>query len=429
MHSKAEARTRELEPFFLKLKKIHTVPKVTSYSTEQLEHNEKLRQHTQDLEDLQAYATAGMHSDYTRKLAELKDQGLTFRQTKGKIYLTLNEGDKVDVEVALQVKGNSLTWYFWAEGAMDQYPQEFRDRLYNQAAKCHKEVDAGCDLYYRGSNSFHLKNMHHVVTESGHNHNHYRLANDKHYTPHDFNQHLNAFKSSSIHDEFFDAGEIDDICEKFNLFYLNWTKKENNQPSQEEQYFAQESQHYNPADIIELRLFGTMQEPCRLRVDELKVDYEAARIQIEQAIGDQDPSLVAQALEAVKSEYETLLSYRSSGGVRGIGSSKASTRQPAGSGLAVEKEQVMDDSIGIEVPDIPVWATSIKKAVDTGKQAIIDSAKRRTSPSKEIPENDVALEWEYKQLQRNFKAALTEIKVSRGNGATDEDNDQSPRKK
>lgn len=41
--------------------------------------------------------------------------GLSFRQTKGEVYLTRNEGETVDVEVAIQVKGNSLTWYFWAE--------------------------------------------------------------------------------------------------------------------------------------------------------------------------------------------------------------------------------------------------------------------------------------------------------------------------
>lgn len=297
---------------------------------------------------------------------------------------------------------------------MDQYPQEFRDRMYNQAALAHKHVGAGCDLYYRGSNSYHLKNMHHVVSESAHNHNHYRLANDKHYTPHDFEQHLRAFSGSPIYDDFFEEGEIDQLCGKFAEFHADWTDKINGQPSKEELYFQQASQRYNRGDMLELKLFGTMQEPCRLRADELKVDYQAARDKIERAmIENDDPALMEQALQEVERQYNALLEYRNVGGVRGLGSSKASTRQPEGSGFNVVKEQVMDDKIGLEVPDIPSWATSVQRAVDVGKQSILDRARSRSDTSRiPIPESDESLVWERKAEQQNYKLVMKELLIS-----------------
>ena len=432
MQDATEHTPEKLSPFFMKLKKTHNVPKVTSYSSDELEYHPKLRQFAPHLAELQTYATSGNHEDYTKKLDFLKQQGLTCRQTKGKVYLTVNEGQMVDVEIAVQVKGNSLTWYFWAEGAMDQYPQEFRDRLYNQAAQCHKQVDSGCDLYYRGSNSYHLKNMHNAIAESGHNHNHYRLSNDQHYTPKEFNQHLNAFKSAPIHDEFFDANEIDELCQKFETFHADWIKKQGEERSKEERYFAQESQRYNAGDILEFRLFGKMQEPCRLRADELKVDYDAARKVIEDNLADKAPDEIAKAIEKLMSEYEALLSYRDTGGVRGGGSGRASARQPVDSGLAVEKEQVMDDKLALTIDELPLWANSIIKAANQGLEAIINRAKLRSSSSKEISADDPVLNWAIAQQQKNFKKVLVQLTSERGKDPLDtslEDDRSNPLKK
>lgn len=289
---------------------------------------------------------------------------------------------------------------------MDQYPQEFRDRLYLQAARSHQAVDDGCDLYYRGSNSYHIKSMHHIISESGHNHNHYRLANDKHYTPHDFNQHLGAFKGSSIETEFFQPGEIDELTQQFNAFHQDWTAKIGDEPSKEERYFSQLSQRYNRGDMIELRLFGTMQEPCRLRADELKVDYDAARAEIDAAImNGKDPKRMEMALKKVTSQYEALLAFRDDGGTRGIGSSKASTRQPEGSGLKTQKEQVMDDALASGVPIVPLWAKSVRRAVGTARKAMIDNAEKNAIPT--IIEDDVALKWEQQDQEQQEEKAVT----------------------
>lgn len=399
------------EPFFHKLKKIHRVDKVTSYTFEQLQTSTdgKLRGLAGDVHGLQMLALAGNTAAYGKRLLELNSRlakdGIGFRSTRGVVYLTRHEGEKVDVEVALQVKGYSLTWYFWAEGAMDQYPQDFRDKLYNQAAICHKAVKDGCDLYYRGSNSIHVKRMHHREGESGHNHNHYRLQGDRHYMPEDVAQHMEGFRHCDIHDEFFEPGEIDEVCGLFKAYHDDWVAKTAGHPSKEEQYFNHPSQRLNTGDIIELHLFGEMQEPCRLNVDELKVDYEAARKAIEDAIRAKDSSgsevglsdkaqaELTQQLERVQMEYNELLTYRQIGGIRGLHSSIASSRQIEGTQNAVVRaKQYSDDSIGKEVPDVPAWAHKLREAVDSARASMLQSASAKYVPG-QISDSDVALEW------------------------------------
>ena len=49
MQDAEEYSAEKLSPFFMKLKKIHTVPKVTSYSPEELESNGDLREFAPDL--------------------------------------------------------------------------------------------------------------------------------------------------------------------------------------------------------------------------------------------------------------------------------------------------------------------------------------------------------------------------------------------
>lgn len=355
-------------PFFVFLKKEHIVDKLTSYTD------------TEHARELQALVTSGDKATYRKKIAEYKELGEEFRLTQGTVYQMKEEGEKVKIKIALQVKGNSLTWYFWAPGAMDQYPQEFRDKLYNAAALAHKEVVNGCDLYYRGSNAFHVKRMHHLEGEAAHNHNHYRLEDGKFYTPEDVNQHLRALAKSEVHDLFFEAGEIDELCERYADFYMRWTAKVDGQPSQEEQYFSQASQQFDAADVLELNMFGTMQEPCRVNASELKIDYDKAREDIEKTLkGGSSPDLLTDALQELEKQYKELLAYRNIGGSRGLNASIANTRQLKGSTLPVVKDMGKDDSLGKEVPDIPKWAVTVQAAVDNAKEKMLTNAIKRTA--------------------------------------------------
>jgi hypothetical protein len=401
-----------LIPFFIKLKKVHRLDMLTSYTAKELQESpdSQLRKLAAGVQVLQLLTLAGDTEGYSKKLLELNTElhheGIGFRNTKGIIYLTKYEGKKVDVEVALQVKGHSLTWYFWAEGAMDQYPQGFRDLLYNKAAICHKSVKDGCDLYYRGSNSVHVKRMHHDERESGHNHNHYRLLGSRHYTPEDVRQHMSGFKDWDMHDLFFEAGEIDSICAFFNEHYIDWTTKHADLPAtKEELYFSHPSQQLNVGDMIELHLFGAMQEPCRLSVDELKIDYDIAREEIEATIKAYETSLVKPADEPpaitilrsrlikLGMEYEELLTYRQVGGIRGLNSSIASARQIEHSeNPIVRARQTLDDSIGKEVPAIPEWASKLREAADVAHQDLLRAAAARLGVRK-LTDSDVAREW------------------------------------
>ena len=356
-------------PFFEMVKKIHTVSKLTSYTD------------TPEAIELQTLVAAGDKAGYRRMESEYKKIGHNFRLTKGIVYEMKDEGETIDVQIAVQVKGFSLTWYFWVEGGMDQYPQKFRDKLYNAAAMCHKEVERGCDLYYRGSNAVHIKLMHNLETESNHNHNHYRLKDNQSYTPVDFAQHMQAFKKSEIHDEFFEPGEIDELCEKFNTFYAHWTAKTADTPSEEERYFSDPSQQLDPLDIIELKMFGAQQEPCRISAAELKIDYDAARKEIESLLHSAEPKdsdKWNQALLKMKAEYDELLAYRQIGGSRGLGSERASSRQIKGSkNPVITAVMGMDDTLGKETPDVPVWAHTLKAAVDEGMAQLLGSAEKR----------------------------------------------------
>ena len=198
------------KPFFRKLSIKHIQPMVSSYTAQELRAhpNADFSQWADDIQELQTYASAGERVAYAEKYEQLKAAGVTCRSTKGTVYFTKQEDKTVEIEIAVQVKGHSLTWYFWAPGAMDQYPQKFRDELYNQAAVCHKKVDAGCDLYYRGSNAVHIKLMHTHESESSHNHNHYRLKDNKSYTPHEFRQHMEGFVGCEI------EGKSDNLISK-----------------------------------------------------------------------------------------------------------------------------------------------------------------------------------------------------------------------
>jgi hypothetical protein len=383
-------------PFFIFLKKEHTVPKLTSYTD------------TEHARELQLLVTAENNAEYRKKEAEYKQLGEKFRLTKGIVYEMKDEEETVKVKIALQVKGGSLTWYFWAPGAMDQYPQEFRDQLYNAAALAHKEVKNGCDYYYRGSNAVHIKLMHHLETESNHNHNHYRLMTGMHYTPEDFRQHLEALGRSEVYDIFFEEGEIETLCGQFKDFYDDWTAKAEGRPSKEEEYFSSPSQQLILDDLVELNRFGAMQEPCRINASELKVDFEAARRAIELSLRDEEPAILEIAQEKLKREYEEFLDARKVAGSRGLNSVIASTRQIEGSeNPVVPQVMSMDDSLGKkEVADIPEWASSVLKAIDVSKKLLLSHAKARTvSKSEEQAMTDLTEHLEVPEQEVNLAAS------------------------
>lgn len=356
-----------LVPFLYSFRKIHNVEKLTSDCT------------TEAARELQSLVDADDRVGYRKREAEFKHEGLTFRLTKGIVYQTFYKDERIDVRVKVQVKGFSLTWYFWVPDGMDQYPQSFRDKLYNAAAIAHKKVAAGCDLYYRGSNAIHIKRMHHDESESNHNHNHYRLVGDKPYTPEDFQQHMDALATSEICDEFFEKGELTHVCEAFARFYRDWIAKEPGKLSKEEEYLSYRSQLLVVEDVIELNLFGRLQEPCRIVPSELKVDYESARQRIQKMVeGGTSTEEVVALLHEVDKQYEELLGYRLVGGSRGLNSAIASSRQIEGSkNPVVTANMGMDDALGKEVPDIPSWAESVVKAVELAHQKLLADAKLR----------------------------------------------------
>ncbi|WP_058533244.1 hypothetical protein [Legionella saoudiensis] len=374
-------------PFFIILKKKHVVPLKHSFISE-------------EAQELQLLVATGQRQEYRKKVDEYAEIGKTFRLTKGHVYETTYEDiekglfkQTTEISVALQVKGHSLTWYFWADAEyMDQYPQSFRDQLYNAAALAHQKVANGCDMYYRGSNAVHIKLMHHLESESNRNHNHYRLRDNKPYTPEDFNQHLRALQESSVHSIFFEDGEIDQLCEKFAKYHAEWTKKETEESmSQEELYFRDSSQQLDVIDLLELGLFGGMQEPCRLQPDELKVDFDKAREEIQSIVSEDvedeqgRSARIAKLLKEVEAQYEEILKHRKDYGSRGLHSGIASSRQVKGSTNEVVKANMgMDDAEGRkEHVQIPKWAVKALDDYHKGMDGLITQALKRLPDEKD----------------------------------------------
>ncbi len=409
----SEGTINGLSPFFMRLKKTHTVPMVTSYTAQelQLSGDQLLQGQASNIMQLQLYAASGDNAAYNEMLKEMKPSlkaaNASTRSSKGQIYLTRNEGKTVEVSVAVQVKGSSLTWYFWAPGAFDQYPQEFRDKIYKQAALAHQKVADGCDLYYRGSNSFHVKMMHHHESESMHNHNHYRLKDGKHYDLNDFREHMMGFQDNpKIFEEFFEPSEIEEICAEFEKFHADWNERcTEDSLSKSEQYYSQETQRFNVGDIIEIYLFGHMQEPCRIQVDELALDYSNARSAIDAMIAqeidrgepDSDGKITMLQEEAIRTEqeYRALLAYRNDGegSSRGLNAAEASARQIRGSlNPTIRVRQNMDDSLGKEVADIPLWAHRVKQRAESSHAALINmvDALKDAHP---VDHGDVVHDW------------------------------------
>jgi hypothetical protein len=364
------------KPFIAFLKLQHLVPLVESDATTPAAC---ALQKLVDLEDRKGYESL---------CKQYEDIGLNFRLTDGVVYQVEDVGNQLGIQIAVQVKGQSITWYFWGNGVKDQYPQAFRDILFKAASDCHQEVENGCDLYYRGSNALHVKTMHTKEDEANMNHNHYRCKQD--VTPNDFKQHLQAFLTHESHDFFFLHGETKDICDAYELHYHLYTKprEELSGYSYKNMYRCAEEQRLEEADVIEFCLFGEQQEPCRINETELKIDYDCARRKIELAITRAKDASAIELLEKeiahLKSDYEALLAYRLQGGIRALGAERIMTRQVKGSSLPVQKATLRDDSVGA-VPKIPEWAISLINKVSKAKtkmqKQLADEARIATATS------------------------------------------------
>lgn len=395
-------------PFFILLEKPQTTTLYTSYTGDE---DEYIHKNDGVLKQLQTYVQSSNEEEYNKLVNKFPNR--MFRRTKGIVYEMFDESNTTEIRVALQVKAHSLTWYFWKADVLDQYPQEFRDILYNSAAQAHRKVTNGCDLYYRGSNSVHLKLMHHLEIEASHNHNHYRLKNNLPYTPEDFNQHLDALKETEAFTQFFNEGEIERIQEKFGRFYHEWHVKPEEGLSKHEEYMRDDSQRLNAGDVIELMLFGHQQEPCRINVSELKVDYDAARREIEEALEkggtSESQHELVQKLQEIEKQYHALLKYREKGGSRGLLSEIGATRQGYQSKLKpISYVAGQDGSFGTP-PEIPEWAKKLTALVEEGKKAMIETRadeeainESKTEEAKQNFEREVSEHVRRANMQKNI---------------------------
>ncbi|WP_367607390.1 hypothetical protein [Legionella sp. W05-934-2] len=333
-----------------------------------------------------------------------REEKKRFRLTDNVVTETTGVEEYTQVPVMVQVKGYSITWYFVLHPKYkDRYPQEFRDILYQSAAQAHQHVTRGCDLYYRGSNAYHVKSMHTNESEAAWNHNHYRMADNSPVTDFDFTQHMMGFSGTEANlpnatkeGSFFEPGELEEICRDYQQWYRQWTYTGLDRPvSYEEQYMTRPENQLNKIDVIEFYLFGQQQEPCRINPSELKQDYEKARQLITERYTSSTPVGAEQELELkqellnVEKEYLSVLKFREIGGSRGLSSELANVRQIEGSSLkSVPLIPEKDDALEGGVPQIPEWAVHARENMLHTLELIKQSADLTTNPSleKEISE-------------------------------------------
>lgn len=100
---------------------------------------------------------------------------------------------------------------------------------------------------------------------------------------------------------------------------MKWVTKADGGLSPEEQYLSSPSQKLELEDVIELELFAHQQEPCRINMTELKVDYQAARKEIERIVREGlTTESLSTLLEKVDNEYNEFVAFRKEGGSRGL---------------------------------------------------------------------------------------------------------------
>jgi hypothetical protein len=381
---RVEVTTRGRHPYFKFLKTVFPLPTVIE------------RTDTEPAMHLQSLIDDGDSVEYDKQVLLYKAEGHTMRTTDMVVYEDFKpedipshlrrKGDKdtIDVRVAVQVKGHSINWYFWVKDGKDRYPQEFRDILYSSASRAHEHVGRGCDLYYRGSNAFHVKTMHTKEAEAGHNHNHYRMRDNQPVRALDFREHMMALKGTEAFTQgFFEEGEIEAIIEDFEQHELMWTFKgdEGLEPSAEEIYMARPENKLNAADVVEFRMFGEQQEPCRSSVTELTMDFDNARKLIEERFIPKDGKISELAklemqlqIAKMTEEFKVIMDFRAIGGSKGLGSERAMTRQVEGSEFdTIDTVVKKDDDIG-GAPKIPKWAITALREVEIARGRVEEMA-------------------------------------------------------
>jgi len=273
---------------------------------------------------LQELFDQGLSTQYDLEKSQMEKQGSMFRLTKGQVFEIFHSEDTIEVPIHFQVKGSTLTWYFLSP--MDETHQTFRDELYQSAALGHLSVKDHCEKYWRGTNSLHVKKMHTAEAESGRNHNHYRLKNDRDARPTHVCQHLFGLVEAQremgltvlgqhgrLREKFLDAQEALDISLQFNKFWLETNHvgpartvtiadQTIHLPARDESiasvYKRDSSQAFTEEDQLEWEQNKHKEEPCR-------------------SISPESP--LAEKLKAVQA------------GMRGLGSELAQTRQMADS--------------------------------------------------------------------------------------------------
>lgn len=237
--------------------------------------------------------------------------------------------------------------------------------------------------------------MHTKEEEAGHNHNHYRMRDNKPVRPEDFAEHMLALKSTEAFTAgFFQMGEIEEIIEDFNSHYRMWTYKgpDGTELSPEEIYMDLPQNKINEADVLEFNIFGEQQEPCRINVTELKMDFEKARKLIEERflpkevgtpITEEDAAAMRLEIAKLAAQFNALMDFRKIGGSRGLGAERAMTRQIEGSTLPeIPVVAAKDDSIG-GTPVIPEWAKHALEQVELARRSIEDMAKSKSRKESE----------------------------------------------
>lgn len=356
-------------------------------------------------QELETLIDSDNKAGYREALAKYKGDNKKFLFAEdGSVREIVGIEKEVDMQVAVQVKGHSITWYFFTDFEnQDRYPQTFRDVLYDSAAIAHQKVTRGCDLYYRGSNAFHVKTMHTKEQEAHWNHNHYRMSDNQPVRAVDFEQHMLGFKGTKAetglagsetptgYGKFFTDGEIEEIIEDFKQWELGWTYQPDGSGSSfEEQYMALPENKLNRSDVIEFFLFGAHQEPCRISASELTQDYEAARKAISaQVVREEVDNPTAEQQQAMKleqaaieaklrevdKEYQDVLAFRKIGGSRGLASELAWVRQLPNSDMKTfANVWDKDDALCNQVPRIPEWAKSARANMERTRKIVFESA-------------------------------------------------------
>lgn len=186
-----------------------------------------LRQHTKKWTFKQNAATAelqnlldqGKRKEYAERLNALNENGRKFTRTRGVIYELFDEGETIKVSIRFKVKGSVINWEF--DSPLDVTHQDFRDLVFNTAAKAHACVDNSCETYYRGTDHYHLIDKHIYKEEAHRNHNHYRTKNGP-ITPVEVYQHLFAFYAQKEGQQFISSPEERD--EIILSFAMHWAE-------------------------------------------------------------------------------------------------------------------------------------------------------------------------------------------------------------